>query len=237
MINAIAIDDEPPALELLQYYCDKIDYITLNRTFTAPSEALKYIRKYPVDLIFLDIQMPGISGTEFCKKIEQERMVVFTTAYSNYAVEGFDLDVVDFLLKPYSFERFEQAAEKIKHYHQFLMRKPAPGNAYIFLRADYSLVKIPLHDLLYVEGLEDYSKFYFGQEAPMVIRITLKALLEKLPEDQFLRVHRSYIIRIDKTEKVRSNTLFINGKEIHIGRVYKPHVMGILNSNTGKLPE
>lgn len=234
MINAIAVDDEPPALDLLQHYCSQVDGISLVRVFTAPGEALKYIRKYPVDLVFLDIQMPGLIGTQLCRKIEQDTMVVFTTAFSNYAVEGFDLDVVDFLLKPYSFERFEQAVEKIKQHYQILRHKPASRTAYLFLRADYSLVKIPLNDLLYIEGLEDYSKFYFEQDAPMVIRITLKALMEKLPAEQFLRIHRSYIIRIDKTERVRNNALFIRGKEINIGRVYKSQVLAVLNRFIGK---
>jgi DNA-binding LytR/AlgR family response regulator len=234
LIQAIAIDDETPALELLRYYCGKVDFLSLERTFHAPAEALKYIKKYPVDVIFLDIQMPGILGTEFCKRIERDIMVVFTTAFGDYAIEGFNLNVIDFLLKPYPFERFEQATEKVRQHYLHHHQHSLPVHPYIFLRSDYSLVKIPLDDLLYIEGFEDYSKLYFGQEPPMVIRITLKALLEKLPPEQFLRIHRSYIVRIDKAEKIRSNTLFILDKELHIGRVYKANVMEVLQNAAAK---
>lgn len=226
-IQTIALDDEPPALQLLEAYCGKTDFISLQKTFTSPAEALKYLHKYPVDLLFLDIQMPGMLGTEFRKKINPDIMVIFTTAYSNYAVDGFNLNVVDFLLKPYSLDRFTQAAEKARQYFTTLHKRAASDQPYIFLRADYSLVKIPLNDLLYIEGLEDYSKFHFASEPPMVIRITMKGLMEKLPANQFIRVHRSYIVRIDKSQKLRGNTILVSGKEINIGRVYKNEVVEI----------
>lgn len=225
MINAIAIDDEPPALELLSYYAGQIDYLQLQKTFVSADDALKYMRKYPVDLLFLDIQMPSILGTEFRKKVPKDVLVIFTTAFSNYAVEGYELDVVDFLLKPYSFERFGQSCEKANRVLQQLNQKASDEKPYIYLRADYSLVKVPLDDLLYIEGLEDYCKFHFENEAPMIFRITMKGLVEKLPSSMFIRVHRSYIVHLDKVEKARGNTIYLPNKEIPIGRLYKPQLM------------
>lgn len=227
MINAIALDDEPPALDILKSYCERVDFISLTKTFTSPSEALQYLKKYPVDLLFLDIQMPEISGIEFRKKIDPDIMVVFTTAFSNFAVSGFDLNVIDFLLKPYSPERFAQSAEKVNQYFTNIHQKSSSEHPYIYLRADYGLVKVPLDKLIYVEGLEDYCKFYFTSGNPLIFRITMKALAEKLPANQFVRIHRSYIISIDKIERLRGNVIHVNGIEINIGRIYKQHVMDV----------
>lgn len=226
-IKAIALDDEPPALELLDIYCKKTESIQLVRTFTVASEAQKYINKFPVDLLFLDVRMPGILGTQLVKKLKQEIMIVFTTAYGEYAVDGFDLNVVDFLLKPFSFERFLQTKEKVKQYYLNHRQGTEDSGPHIYLRADYSLVKVPLDHLLYVEGLEDYAKFYFENDNPLVVRITLKELAEKLPATLFIRVHRSYIVRIDKCEKIRSSHLQVAGREINIGRVFKAAVLDI----------
>lgn len=225
MIHAIAIDDEPPALQLISHYCAQVDIIQLDKTFTVPSEALKYINTHPVDLLFLDIQMPEISGTEFRRKIDKDIMVVFTTAFSNFAVEGYELNIIDFLLKPYSLERFRQTAEKVNSQFQLAKNNSVEGRNFIHLRADYSLVKVPLNNLLYVEGLEDYCKFYFENDPPMIFRITMKALMEKLPENDFIRIHRSYIVRLDKAKKSRANTIYIAGMELPIGRLYKDQLL------------
>lgn len=225
MIHAIAIDDEPPALQLISHYCNQIDYIKLDKTFTVPSDALKYVNTHPVDLMFLDIQMPEILGTDFRRKIEKDVMVVFTTAFSSFAIEGYELSVIDFLLKPYSLERFKLATEKVSSYYQLNRNNSEEGRNYIHLRADYSLVKVPLNSLLYVEGLEDYCKFYFESNPPMIFRITMKALMEKLPEADFMRIHRSYIVRLDKAKKSRANTVYIADLELPIGRLYKDQLM------------
>jgi two-component system, LytTR family, response regulator len=225
MLNAIAIDDEPHALELIEYYCNQMDTIQLQKTFTVAEDATKYMKKYPVDLVFLDVQMPGILGTEFRKKIPKDILVVFTTAYSNYAVEGYELDVVDFLLKPYSIDRFKQSCDKANTVYQQLNQKPTEEKPFLYLRADYSLIKVPLDDLLYVEGLEDYCKFHFDNDPPMVFRITMKSLMDKLPNNLFIRVHRSYIVHIDKVEKARGNTIYLPNKEIPIGRLYKAELL------------
>lgn len=228
MINAIAIDDEPPALQLLEFYCKNIGTVSLNKTFTDGTEALKYIKKYPVDLVFLDIQMPLILGVDLRRMIEKDKMVIFTTAHSHYALDGFELDAIDFLLKPYAFDRFERAIEKAKLHQSNVLQSTSVESSHIMLRADYSLVKIQLSKIVYIEGLEDYCKIYLDKEPPLIFRITMKALVEKLPANQFVRIHRSYIVSADKVERLRLNTVYIGDKEIAIGRLYKSEALEFL---------
>lgn len=221
MIKAIAIDDEVPALKVIEIFCDKINFIRLEKTFNKPNEALKYVDKFPVDLLFLDINMPGLTGIEFFKNITQTTMVIFTTAYSEYAVEGFNLRAVDYLLKPFTFERFEQAVNKAQEYFNYQHRKDSDGLKYLFIRADYSLHKIAVDDLLFIEGLDDYLKIHIQNSKPIVARMTIKAILEKLGQKDFIRVHRSYIVPFKRIESVRNKTLLLAGEEIPIGASYE----------------
>ncbi|WP_281636735.1 LytR/AlgR family response regulator transcription factor [Flavobacterium marginilacus] len=227
MIKAIALDDEPPALEVLQNFCGKIDFIDLEKTFTKSEDALKYLKKYPVDLLFLDINMPAISGIDFYKKLPRKTMVIFTTAYSEYAVEGFTLSATDYLLKPISFVRFEQAVEKA--YSQWKSQNQSSEQQYLFIRADYSLIKILLSDILFIEGLDDYLKIHIQNQKTIVARMTMKALLQKLPESEFIRVHRSFIVSISKIEKVRSKIIYINDEEIPVSASYEATFFALLN--------
>jgi len=219
MIKAIALDDEPLALEILQSLCDTIDYIELNKTFTKSDEAFKYLKKYPVDLLFLDINMPSISGLDFYKKLPHKTMVIFTTAYSEFAVEGFTLSATDYLLKPISLSRFQQAAEKA--FSQWKLQNQNIEQQYFFIRADYSLIKILFSDILYIEGLDDYLKIHIQNQKTVVARMTLKAILQKLPETEFIRVHRSFIIPISKISKIRNKIIFIGQAEIPISVSYE----------------
>jgi DNA-binding LytR/AlgR family response regulator len=213
MIQAIAIDDELPALKVIENFCSKVDFIRLQQTFNQPEKALKYLSKSPVDLLFLDINMPSITGTELYKSIQQKAMVIFTTAHSEYAVEGFNLNALDYLLKPFTFERFLQAVEKAK-----LFLPPPPP---LIFRIDYSLVKVNLPDILFIEGLDDYLKIHLQQQPPLVVRMTMKAILEKLPANAFVRVHRSFIVPLAHIEQVRNKTILIAGNEIPIGNSYE----------------
>lgn len=219
MIKAIALDDEPLALDILQSFCNDIEYIDLQKTFTKSEDAFKYLKKYPVDLLFLDINMPSISGIDFYKKLPNKVMVIFTTAHSEYAVEGFTLSATDYVLKPFSFPRFEQAVEKA--YSQWKLQNQDPEKLYLFIRADYSLNKILISDILYVEGLDDYLKIHLENQKTIVARMTLKALLQKLPVPEFIRVHRSYIVPISKIEKVRNKIIYINQEEIPVSASYE----------------
>lgn len=227
MMKAIALDDEPLALEVLQNFCDGMESVNLQKTFTRSEEAFKYLKKYPVDLLFLDINMPSISGLDFYKKLPHKTMVIFTTAYSEYAVEGFTLSATDYLLKPFSFARFQQAIEKA--FSQWKLQNQIPEQQYLFIRADYSLIKILFSDILFIEGLDDYLKIHIQNQKTIVARMTLKALLQKLPVTEFVRVHRSFIVPISKIEKVRNKIVYINQEEIPVSASYETAFFTMLN--------
>ncbi|UCS92571.1 LytTR family DNA-binding domain-containing protein [Echinicola marina] len=222
MIRAIAIDDEPLGLEILETYCKEIDFIQLEKTFTQLKEAQWYLQNYPVDLIFLDIHMPSMSGIEFYKQLDQETMVIFTTAHSQYALEGFNLSALDYLLKPYPFDRFHNAVNKAHDYYRF-MYKQGDVKEELYLRADYSLVKIALSDILYIEGLADYLKIHLVTGKPIITRMTMKGIMDELPAS-FLRVHRSYIVPKKRIESIRNKVIYLGGLEIPIGATYKQAV-------------
>lgn len=221
MIIAIALDDEPPALKIVENFCSRVDFMDLVKSFTNPDEALKYLAKFPVDLIFLDIRMPSVSGIQFRKQIPQDMMVIFTTAFSEYAVEGFNLNAVDYLLKPFTYERFLQAVSKANDFYQFFHQHESAVQQYFFVRADYSLVKVMLADILYIEGLDDYLKIHLADRKPLVARMTMKTMLEKLPVKDFVRVHRSFIVPLVQIEKVRNKMIYIKDVQIPIGSSYE----------------
>lgn len=220
MIKAIAIDDEPLALTIIQAFCKKVDFIDLQKTFTEPTEALKHLKKYPVDLLFLDVRMPAMSGIELYKSVPQNTMVIFTTSFSEYAIEGFNLSAVDFLLKPFDLERFIQAVTKAKEYHNFLHGNEDNPNKYLFLRADYSLHKIEVSEILYIEGLNNYLKIHLTKGKSLLIRMSMKGIMEKLSPKAFVRVHRSFIVPIAKVDAVRNKTIYIGDIKIPIGTNY-----------------
>lgn len=224
MITAVAIDDEPLPLEIIEEYCAAIDFIKLEKTFTQTEEAKKYLKNYPVDLIFLDINMPSISGIDFYKGLKQETMVIFTTAHAQYAVEGFELSAVDYLLKPFSFERFSVAVNKANDFIKFLHGKPSSEEKSLFIRSEYSLVKISISEILYIEGLADYLKIHLENGKMHLTRMTMKGVLAKLSEKEFIRVHRSFIVPLQKIEAVRNKTITLQGsKEIPVGASYEEH--------------
>ncbi len=230
MIRAIALDDEPLALKVIESFCSRIDFIQLEKTFTKTAEAHKHLRKQPVDLIFLDIQMPTQNGIEFYADVEQDVMVIFTTAFSEYAVQGFNLNATDYLLKPFAFDRFLQATEKVKAIYDHKNQISNSEQQYLFIRADYSLNKILMSDILFIEGLDDYLKIHIQNQKTIVARMTMKAILEKLPVSEFVRVHRSFIIPVSKIEKVRNKIIYISGEEIPISASYEQAFLNLINS-------
>lgn len=222
MIQAIAIDDEPLALEILENFCAQSSLVKLQKTFTQTDKARKYLESFPVDLIFLDINMPAISGINFYKGLKTETMVIFTTAHPQYAVEGFELSAVDYLLKPYSIERFALAVQKAYDYFNFLHHKSTTESNHIFVRSEYSLIKIQLSDILCIEGLADYLKLHLDSGKTIITRMTMKSLIEKLSGNEFVRVHRSFIIPLNRIESVRNKNIYITGhREIPIGQRYE----------------
>ncbi|MBK7139735.1 MAG: response regulator transcription factor [Bacteroidetes bacterium] len=220
MMIAIAIDDEPLALELIEAYCSNLNDLQLVQSFTNTAKAKIYLQNNTVDLIFLDIQMPNISGIDFYNNLEEKPLVIFTTAYSNYALKGFELNAIDYLLKPFDFERFHKAVIKAKEYFAF-SNKSKNEVRYIYVRADYALIKIDCNEILFLESIDDYIKIHLLGKKPIMTLGTLKSMEEKLPNELFTRVHRSYIVSINKIESVKGKNIQMNALEIPISNKYE----------------
>ncbi len=225
MIRAIAIDDEPLGLKIISHFCENCDVVSLEKTFTKQSEALSYIKNHPIDLIFLDIQMPNRSGVDFYKMLENNPMVIFTTAYSEYAVEGFNVNAIDYLLKPFSEERFLTAVTKAKN--QFQFRQNVAIQTHLMVRADYKLYRIQYEDIIMIEGLDDYVQIHLLDKSKIVARLSMKGILEKLPENDFIRVHRSFIISRKKVKTIVSKNIQIENFIIPIGDTFKENVLAL----------
>ena len=221
MIKAIAIDDEPLALEVIENFSKKIDFLKLEKTFLKPSEAIKHLKKYPVDLLFVDIQMPTMNGINFCKAAAQNAMLIFTTAFAEYAIDSYELNAIDYLLKPIKENRFNQAVQKAKEYFDYIHLKENTPKKFIYIRADYSLKQIALSEIIFIEGLDNYLKIYLSNKSTIVARMSMKDLIQKLPSADFIRVHRSFIIAFNKIVSVRNKMICLPEKEIPIGVSYE----------------
>lgn len=223
MIRAIALDDEILALRIIENYAEKIENLTLEKVFNKQSDAQKHLNKFPVDLIFLDIEMPAKNGLDFYKNISQNTKVIFTTAYSEYAVDAFSVNAVDYLLKPFSFERFKAAVEKVKSNTENNDAK------HLSIRADYKLHKINFNDIQLIEGLDDYIQIHLKDSTKITARSSMKNILEKLSEKDFVRVHRSFIVPVNDIKTIVNKNIHIGDFIIPIGETYKEDVMRILN--------
>lgn len=217
-LHCIALDDEPLALQVIAQYCSKISYLQLDKVFTNPDEAREYLKNNKVDVLFLDIQMPDINGMQFYKSLTTKPPVIFTTAFKDYAVDGFNVDAIDYLLKPFEFDRFLKAIYKVKEYIEFTASQELQLSS-IYVKVNYEMMKINLKDIDLIEALDDYIKIHI-KPYPVLTLMTLKGILEKLPENLFTRVHRSYIIPLHKVEKFSKNKIYVAGKEIPIGSSY-----------------
>jgi len=227
MLNCIAVDDENLALDLIEDNIHKVPFLNLVKRCKNPFEAMELLQNQEIDLIFLDIQMPGITGVQFLQSLTNSPMVIFVTAYKQYAVEGFNLNVVDYLLKPIDFERFLKAANKASSFHNLKQKSLSidlpdePKNSTIFVNADYALVKIKTDEINFVEGLKDYVKIHLNSSTKIVItRMTMKTIEEKLPSSQFFRVHKSFIVSLDKIESIRNLKIKIGVAQIPISESY-----------------
>lgn len=233
MLKCLAIDDEPLALELLEDNISKVPYLQLISGCNNPLQAMQILQNEEVDLIFLDIQMPGLTGLQFIKTIQDKPMFILITAYEKYALEGYDLDVVDYLVKPVSLERFIKACNKAWELYQLKTKKFSAGEQpnYFFINADYSLVKVIFTDIMWIEGLKDYLKIHLKSTSkPLVARITMKLIEEQLPANMFTRVQKSFIISKEHITSIRKNSVFINDIEIPVGDNYKNAIASL----TGK---
>lgn len=239
MIRCLLVDDEKLALELMEDNVAKVPYLKLQGKCKNALEAMEFLRREPVDLIFLDIQMPGISGIQFLNSLTNPPMVIMVTAYDNYALEGFNLNVVDYILKPFSFERFLKAVNKVSELVSLRQQKDTPlqappvkapaGADYLFVNADYSIVRINIPDITYVEGLKDYIKIYLKTTDKAVItRLSMRYMEEKLPSDAFARVHKSYIVSLDKVTAFKKNRLMLNQTEIPVSDNFKDRILAYI---------
>ena len=229
-MKVIIVDDEPLALEVLETYLTHFPELKLSAKCTNAVEAFESLSEGDIDLMFLDIQMPQITGIDFLKSLKNPPKVIFTTAFSNYALEGFELNAVDYLLKPFSLERFTKAVQKFKEI--YAKNDKALGEAeaadYIFVKADKKLIKLRFEDIFYVEGLKDYVMLHTPGGRIVTLQ-TMKSLEEKLPSANFIRVHRSYIVNLNLIELLEANSVTVNKKKIPIGKNYKDELFNVIN--------
>ncbi|MGV3587495.1 MAG: LytR/AlgR family response regulator transcription factor [Adhaeribacter sp.] len=233
-LTCLAVDDEPLALELVCTFIKQTPFLQLAGRYTSALEALNHLHQHPVDLIFLDIQMPDLSGTDLARVLDkgqpgQGPRIIFTTAFNQYALEGYRLDALDYLLKPFNYVEFLRAANKALAYAE-LRQKPAEPNPApaeteeenIFLKVEYQLVRVALNDILYIEGLKDYVKVHLQSAAKPILSLTsLKALEEKLPAKKFMRIHRSFIVALDKIQSVTRQSVQIKDVNIPVSDQFK----------------
>lgn len=225
MLNAIAIDDEPQALDVVQTHAAKVPFLDLKGTFTNAFTAIQYLQNNPVDLIFLDIKMPDISGIEFIKCLPQPPMVIFTTAYSKYAVQGFELDAIDYLLKPFSLARFTKACNKAMEKKRLYDKETLP---YIFIKTGYEEEKVMLNEILYLEAEGNYITVML-ENKKLLTRQTMAEVLQLLPPSEFVRIHRSYIISLTKIQKIARQEIEVAGYRIPVGVSYEDKLAEIRN--------
>ena len=235
-IKCIIVDDEPLAIEIVESYVNRIDQLQLEGTFRNAVQAFAYLQQHNVDLIFLDIQMPKLSGIDFLKTLKNPPKVIFTTAFRDYAIDGFDLEVIDYLLKPIPFERFLKAVGKVMHQQSTTLptppaKKPEPTpDDYVYFKVDKKMIKTKMAAVLYIESIKDYVKVR-TDEKEIITQQKISYLEESLPSQQFLRIHRSFIVNIDKIDAYSATDVEIGKHSIPIGRNYKNDVMKVLAKN------
>ncbi|GLU45121.1 LytR/AlgR family response regulator transcription factor [Allomuricauda sp. NBRC 101325] len=233
MIKCIAIDDEPLALALLQDNIDRISFLHLVATCNNAFEAIEVLQRETIDLIFIDIQMPGLTGLQLVSSLQNKPLVIFVTAYKEYAVESYDLDVVDYLVKPVALDRFIRACHRAQELHKAKTsdeKSPRPTKDYFFVNANYSQIKVKFTDIIWMKGYGDYIKFHLkSTEYPLVVRTSFKELEQDLPQNMFLRIHKSYAVAIDAITAIRKNSIFLGDKELSIGETYRERVAHLFN--------
>ncbi len=238
MLQCIAVDDEPLALSLLEDNISKVPNLHLAAKCSDAFEATKVLQEQQIDLIFIDIQMPGLSGLQFIKSLAQKPMIILITAYKQYALDSYDLDVIDYLVKPVALDRFMKACNKALQMHQLKILNKESANAatseFFFLNVDYSLLKIFFNDILWIEGLRDYVKIHLKSTSkPVITRTTIKMLEEQLPPSKFIRIHKSFMVSINSISAVRKNSVFIQEHEFPVGETYREVIAKLTGQKSG----
>jgi two-component system, LytTR family, response regulator LytT len=234
-LRTIAIDDEPLALRLVSDYIEKTPFLELSGAFDNPLDAIDFLSTQSIDLVFVDIQMPDLTGIEFVRTLERVPKIIFTTAYEKYALEGFKLNALDYLLKPFSYEEFLKAAQKARKQTELETAAPQlieANSQFLFLKSEYKIRRINFNDILYIEGLKDYIKvFTIGEDKPVLSLSSMKALEQKLPEDKFMRVHRSFIVNLDRIETIERSRIIFGKVYIPVSDQYKDKFQEFLDKN------
>ncbi|WP_282072437.1 LytR/AlgR family response regulator transcription factor [Polaribacter atrinae] len=236
-ISCVIVDDEPMALNLVESYVEKTPFLVLKKKCSSAIEALEFIKNEPVDLLFLDIQMPDLTGIEFSKMLPKETRVIFTTAFDQYALEGFKVEALDYLLKPFDYAEFLAAANKANTWFELVKGKQqkivSEEKEFLFVKSEYKQLRIKLADVLYFEGLKDYIKIWVKDNPKAILTLmSLKSLEEELPETHFMRVHRSFIVSLKNVEVIERSQIIINNQRITVSEQYKPKFLEFVNNNS-----
>jgi len=235
MINVIAIDDEPLALQLIADYIQMTPDLILAGQFENPLEAARFVGKNNIDIVFTDIQMPGLNGIEFTRSVVKGPVVIFTTAFEKYAIEGFKLDVADYLLKPFTYNEFLAAVRKAERMIKSVRKladEVLSNNEFLFLKSDYKIKRINFLNIIYIEGLKEYVRVYTtDSDKPVMSLSSLKILEKRLPADKFMRVHRSFIVNLEKIDTIDRSRIVFGKKFIPVGDQYKDKFQEFLNRN------
>ena len=236
-ISCVIVDDEPMALNLVESYVNKTPFLELKKKCSSAIEAMEFIKNEPVDLLFLDIQMPDLTGIEFSKMLPKETRVIFTTAFDQYALEGFKVEALDYLLKPFDYAEFLAAANKANTWFELVKGKKQPiiseEKEFLFVKSEYKQLRIKLADVLYFEGLKDYIKIWVKDNPKAILTLmSLKSLEKELPETQFMRVHRSFIVSLKNIEVIERSQIVINKQRITVSDQYKSKFLAFVNNNS-----
>ncbi|MCK8522471.1 LytTR family DNA-binding domain-containing protein [Aquimarina sp. D1M17] len=230
LIRCVIVDDEPPAIRLLKKYIEKVSFLELVATITNPLEALQILEKEDIDLVFLDIQMPNLTGIQLSKIIKDHIQVIFTTAYPQFALESYDLNATDYLLKPFEFERFYKAVKKVVN-NTNTKETASIANDFVFVKTDgkNNFERVKIEEILYIEGLKNYVALHcIGSQ--IITYNTLKSIKENLPDTDFVQIHKSYVVSLHHIEKTTSTTILINNKELPVGDTYRTNLFKVLNN-------
>lgn len=233
IINCAIIDDEPLAGGLLKSYAEKTPFLNLIGSYGSALEAMKELRDHPVQLLFLDIQMPELSGIEFAKILPKDTKIIFTTAFQQYAIEGYKVAALDYLMKPISYDDFLKASNKALDWFSISQRQQTTAqDRFMFVKSDYKLIRIALDDILYIEGLKDYVRFYLEDGTKIMSLMNMKKLEDYLPRPEFLRTHRSYIVHMTKAEQIDRFRIVFGEEYIPISDSYKDDVQQFFDNHT-----
>jgi len=235
MIQCIAIDDEPLALQQIAGYIKSTPFLDLRGLYESAVQAIELLENTTVDLMFVDINMPDLNGMEFVKNLENPPLVVFVTAYGEYALEGFRVDAVDYLLKPVSYKDFMKSANKAKAWFDALRQKPSEissNKEFLFIKSEYKILRINFDDIKYIEAMSEYIRIHLLSSKPVMTQLSMKAIEEQLPEDRFMRVHRSYIINLSRISVIERNRIIFDGNVyIPVSEQYKSKFQNYIDKN------